>query len=136
MSNSILKKLIIPAFILIIFSFPLFAGAVSYNFKDKTGLNSTASSSGFDQSKKDPNEFIKPIINAALSLIGVLFLGLAIFGGIKWMTAKGNEQQLTQAQAIITNAIVGLIVVAAAYAISYFVLKSIASQTFKALWRN
>ncbi|MCX6797944.1 MAG: pilin [Candidatus Falkowbacteria bacterium] len=133
MLNLTCKKIILAIFLFGLLAGPGLLQAASYNFGDNSGLNSTASSSGFDQTKKNPENFIQPIITAILSLIGVLFLGLAIFGGIKWMTAKGNDQQLEQAKQILTNAIVGLIVVAAAYAISYFVLKSIASQSFKAI---
>lgn len=110
---------------------PILVQAETFDFIRDTGLASTSKSAGFTQEKKNPENIVQPIITAILSLIGVLFLGLAIFGGIKWMTAKGNEKQVNEAQNIITNAIIGLVVVAAAYAITYFVLKSIAGQSFK-----
>jgi len=110
---------------------PILAQAETFNFVKGTGLEMTSQPAGFSQEKKNPENIVQPIITAALSLIGIVFLGLAIFGGIKWMTAKGNEKQINEAQNIIANAIIGLIIVAAAYAITYFVLKSIASQSFK-----
>lgn len=40
-----------------------------------------------------------------------------LLGGIQWLTSGGDKAQLEQARNKITNAIVGLIIVAAAYAI-------------------
>lgn len=128
------KKVITAAFVLGLLISPLLLQAQSYDFGKKSGLNDTASSSGFtSQDKKSPEGIIQPIVAAVLSLVGILFLGLAIFGGIQWMTARGNEQQIEKARSILTNAIIGLIVVAGAYALSYFILRSIASQSFKAI---
>jgi len=128
-----LKKNLLSLVFLSCLLFPFWAGAESFNFTNDTGLSQTGGKAGFNQSKNDPNAFISPVITAVLSLVGVIFLGLMIFGGIKWMTAKGNDKQIDQAQVIIANATIGLVVVAAAYAISYFVLKSIASQSFKGI---
>lgn len=133
MSNSLLKKITLASFLILLLFGPQLLRAETYNFAGDSGLNSTAGKSGFDQSKKSPEAVVQPIITAILSLIGVLFLGLAIFGGVKWMTARGNEQQLEAAKQILTNAIVGLIVIAAAYAITYFILKNIASSSFKGI---
>ncbi|MFA5163678.1 MAG: pilin [Patescibacteria group bacterium] len=126
-----LAKNLIALCLSVLMLLPVLSQAETFNFATDTGLASTSDKAGFSQEKKSPENIVQPIITAVLSLIGVLFLGLAIFGGIKWMTAKGNEKQVNEAQMIITNAIIGLVVVAAAYAITYFVLKSIASQTFK-----
>jgi len=61
------------------------------------------------------------IIGTILSFVGVLFLGLMMYAGILWMTAQGNEQQITKAKGMLTNAIIGIIVVFAAYAITTFI---------------
>jgi hypothetical protein len=55
--------------------------------------------------------------------VGIIFLFLLIYGGIFWMTARGNESQVEKAKNIITNSLVGLIIVLLAYAISVFVIK-------------
>lgn len=133
MLNLTLKKIIIASFLACFLATPYLLKAQSYNFTNDTGLQSTGKNSGFNQNKTNPEDFIQPVITAVLSLIGVLFLGLAIFGGLKWMTAKGNQQQVDQAQSVITNAVIGIVIVAAAYAISYFILKGVASQSFKVL---
>lgn len=76
---------------------------------------------------------IGKIIQATLSLLGIIFIILMIYGGGLWMTAKGNEQQVDKAKDLITAAIIGLVIVVAAYAISYFVIKTIGGAGFKKL---
>ena len=65
------------------------------------------------------------IITSAVSLMGVIFLGLALYAGYGWMTARGNEEAVEKAKNTLTNAIIGLVVVLAAYAISYFIVSRI-----------
>jgi len=59
-------------------------------------------------------------IGLVLSFVGVLFLGLMIYAGILWMTAAGNDQQITKAKNLLVNATIGIIIVFAAYAITVF----------------
>ncbi|MFH1522452.1 MAG: hypothetical protein ABIE43_01375 [Patescibacteria group bacterium] len=64
---------------------------------------------------------IGTIITAVLSLLGVIFLVLMIYGGFTWMTGRGEEEKMRKAQDIIRMAIIGLVIVIAAYAITQFV---------------
>lgn len=61
------------------------------------------------------------IIGIVLSFVGVLFLLLMIFAGLTWMTAQGSQEKVTKAKDLMINAIIGLIVVLAAYAITTFI---------------
>jgi hypothetical protein len=70
-------------------------------------------------------EIIANLISAFLGLLGVIFIILIILAGYWWMTASGDEQKLTKAKDTIYRAIIGLIITAAAYAITGFVFKNI-----------
>ena len=91
------------------------------------GLNDTAGQiTAFEsQTGSDYSNFLQTkagqIIGAILSFVGVLFLGLMIYAGILWMTAQGNEQQVNKAKGMLTNAIIGIVIVFAAYAITAFI---------------
>jgi hypothetical protein len=61
------------------------------------------------------------VIGIVLSFVGVLFLLLIIYGGISWMFSGGNEQKVQKAQGIIINAVIGLVIVFAAYFITDFI---------------
>ncbi|MEK7084601.1 MAG: hypothetical protein AAB932_05185, partial [Patescibacteria group bacterium] len=55
----------------------------------------------------------------------VLFFGIMIYGGFLWMTAHGKEDQTKKALEAITAAIIGIIIVVSAYAITRFVFTSV-----------
>ncbi len=69
------------------------------------------------------------IITSVLSIMGLLFLILAIYAGYSWMTARGNEEAVEKAKNTLTNAIIGIVIVLSAYAVSSFVLNQISTQT-------
>lgn len=64
------------------------------------------------------------IINVILSFLGILFVGLTVFAGFKWMTSAGSEEAITSAKKTLTAAVIGLAVVLLAYSITNFVLGS------------
>ena len=90
----------------------------------QTGLNTTATKAfGAKipfQGKSIP-QIIGLMIGYVLSFLGVIFLVLTIYAGLLWMTAQGNDQQVDKAKEILKNAIIGLIIVMAAYAITAFI---------------
>jgi len=91
------------------------------------GLNETAGAvTAFsEQVGSDYTNFLQTktgqIISVVLSFVGVLYLILMIYAGITWMTAQGNEQQVTKAKSLLMNAVIGIIIVFAAYALVAFI---------------
>ena len=71
------------------------------------------------------------VINAFLSLIGVILLAYLLYAGYKWMTAHGEEKKVDQAKETIQRAITGLIIIVAAYAISIFVMDRLQQGTLR-----
>lgn len=65
------------------------------------------------------------VVFALLSYVGVIFVALMVYGGFRWMLARGNEQEVERGKAIIRSAIIGLIITLASYsiwlAIAYFI---------------
>jgi len=108
--------------------FFLFALAVSVpqsliatgNLKSAPGLlDDTAGKAGI--SDGDIGSVAGKSINIALQLVGLIFLLLTIYGGLLWMTARGAEDQITKARDIVIAAVIGLVIVISAYAITIFV---------------
>jgi cytochrome bd-type quinol oxidase subunit 2 len=95
--------------------------AFGNNLKDAAGKNFNTETS-LDQ-------IIGTVIQSFLSLLGVIFLILIIYAGITWMTAGGDEPKVEKAQKILKNAIIGLIIIVSAYAISYFVINALSENT-------
>lgn len=70
-------------------------------------------------------DVVATIIQAFLGLLGVIFVILIILAGYNWMSAAGDEEKITKAKDTIRAAIIGLIIIVAAYSITYFVLGSL-----------
>jgi hypothetical protein len=61
------------------------------------------------------------IIGNILAFVGLIFMGLILYAGYLWMTAGGDSAKTTKAISIMTDAVVGLIVIAAAYLLTQYV---------------
>ncbi|MCK5319967.1 hypothetical protein KAJ61_01100 [Candidatus Parcubacteria bacterium] len=57
-----------------------------------------------------------------LGLLGLFFTVLIILAGFRWMNSRGNEEEITKAKSQLKGAIIGMIIVIAAYAIAQFVI--------------
>ncbi|MEI6378075.1 MAG: pilin [Candidatus Falkowbacteria bacterium] len=66
-------------------------------------------------------EIVGGIIRVFLGLLGTIFVILLILAGYNWLTAAGKKEKVEKAQSTIRTAIIGLVIIAAAYAITYWV---------------
>jgi len=69
------------------------------------------------------------IIRTILTLLGVVVLVLVVYAGFLWMTAGGDPEKVKTAKTMLTNAIIGLALILAAYAISDFVVSKLFEAT-------
>jgi len=76
-------------------------------------------------STEDLSTTISNIINAVLALVGVVALGVILYGGFRWMTAAGNEEAVGEAKKIITAGVIGLIIVIIGWAVVSFVISTV-----------
>jgi hypothetical protein len=91
-------------------------------------LEVTAKAAGFGE-PKGLAEIVGAVISIFLSFLGIIFLILIIYGGFVWMTSGGNEIKVIKAKKVITNAVIGLIIVLSAYSITSFVFHSLVEAT-------
>lgn len=92
--------------------------------QDLLGKTGVGGSTPADASNQLP-VIIGNIVKAAISVLGIVFLILLIYGGFIWMTARGEADKVDRAKGTITRAIIGLIIIVSAYAISSFVVSRI-----------
>ena len=69
--------------------------------------------------------FVGQLVGTLLSFLGIVFMLLILIGGFQWMTSQGAPAKVTAAQKLITNSIIGLLIVISAYAITTFIADSI-----------
>jgi uncharacterized membrane protein (DUF485 family) len=65
---------------------------------------------------------IVKIINISLTILGILTVVLIMYAGFQWMTAGGNENQVSKAKSMLKNAVIGLVIILMAWSITSFIL--------------
>lgn len=120
-------------------SAPLSAFALTPNPGQKTDSGLSAAENSFSKAGQiaygeaagnvDLETIVGNIIQVFLGLLGVIFMALALYGGYLWMTARGNEQMVDKAKDTIKNAVIGLAIILAAYAITQFVISALIGST-------
>lgn len=124
-----LKKIIVVIILTLavvkIFSFsvlPVRAASISNEIGSQLGAAAGAKGAGFE-APKDPRTIIAQIIRIVLSLLGTIFFVLTLYAGYLWMTAAGNEDQVTKSKTLLFQATVGLAIILSAYGITSFALR-------------
>ncbi len=113
------KKLGLIALVTSFFATP-YATLAAYT--GPTGLGESASSAGLDTSPGQLPVIIGTVIKAALGLVGVIFLVLMVYAGYIWMIARGDESKTSKAKDTITAAIIGVVIVIGAYALTTYIV--------------
>jgi len=72
---------------------------------------------------------IGKIVGVVIGLLGVVLALIIIYGGFTWMTANGDSKKVEKGKDMIRNAVIGLIIVFAAYAVTSFVLRNLTGIT-------
>ena len=72
--------------------------------------------------------WITAILSLVMTIAGLLLLLYLIWGGVEWITSGGDKGKVESARNKITNAIIGIIVLAASVAIFVFVQNMIGIQ--------
>ena len=83
-------------------------------------LNAAGGTAGLTNA--DPRILAANVIRSVLGIVGTLFLCLMVYAGFLWMTAGGNEENTKKAKSLIFAAVIGLVIVLAAYSITIFVV--------------
>ncbi|NCD01074.1 hypothetical protein EOL94_03210 [bacterium] len=125
-------------YFIIIFSAVLLTVPFFSVFAQSYGLNETVSTGNLKEAfmvsevdNETAEQFLSTrvgnVLAMILSFLGVLFLILIIVGGIRWMTAAGNQDKVKKAKDMIISAIIGLVIVFSAYAITAFIGSALTS---------
>lgn len=72
---------------------------------------------------------IGSVIQVVLGILGIVLLVILVYAGFKYMVAEGDKAKVEKARGMIQTAVIGLIIVLSAYAISYFVVQKLQEIT-------
>ena len=105
----------------------MIAGAVNAQI-DTTLLGQIGTESGQETGTELPT-VLGNIIRIVLGFLGVVLLGIVLYGGFLYMTSGGAEDRAKKGKSWITNGIIGLLIILAAYAITSFVIDKLTEAT-------
>lgn len=83
----------------------------------------------FNQSQNLP-AFISSVYSFALTIVGIAVFIRILYAGFLWLTAAGNASKASDAKGKITNAVIGAILLFAAYLILYVINPDLVRNTF------
>lgn len=102
------------------------------------GLNETASTANLitgDQGEQSGQELVQSkigeIIKAVLSMIGIIFFILVMYGGLQWMLAGGDKEKVATGRNYIIYSALGLGLIALSYGIANYLINLLGTQTMK-----
>ena len=72
---------------------------------------------------------IGDIVKVFLSILGIIFVILVLYGGFRYMLSQGDKTKTSEAIKMIVNAVIGLAIILLAYAITEFVLTGLVTAT-------
>ena len=78
---------------------------------------------------RDPRQIVVDIIKIVLGFLGILAVIIILFAGFKWMTAGGNEENITSAKQMLIAGIIGLVIILSSYALATFIINQIVAST-------
>jgi len=104
---------------------PVFVQAVNVQEEFKTTLQKAKL---IEQGGDIPtvDRVVNNMIFGVISLSGIVIFLLIIYAGFMWATARGNEEQVKNAQKTIVRGVIGLLIIFTAYITANFVLNLIA----------
>lgn len=76
-------------------------------------------------SAQDPRLTVAKIIRVGLGLLGTIAVVLVIYAGFLWMTAAGNEDKIKRAKDVLKAAVIGLVIILSAFAITSFIISQL-----------
>jgi len=133
MSKNLVKRISVFA-IMVLFAVSMFAfvpavdatgnadnmlwGGYQNNVQNATGLGN-----------EDPRQMAANVVNILLGFLGIIAVLIILFGGFKWMTAAGNEDQVGQAKKMIAAGVIGLIIILMAFGLAQFVIDALYNAT-------
>lgn len=97
-------------------------------FAQEVDTESFAAQAGFTTTA-DITTIIARLIRTAISFIGVIAVVFVLYGGFMFMTAGGNAERVKTARKILINALLGLLLVFASFAIVSFILNALTDST-------
>lgn len=74
-----------------------------------------------------PDVIAANVVRTLLTLVGVIFVALLIYGGFLYMTSRGEEDKIKKSKKTLVAAVIGIAIITTGYSITYFLTTTIES---------
>ncbi|MBI4592227.1 hypothetical protein HY733_02155 [Candidatus Uhrbacteria bacterium] len=101
------------------------AAALAQLSEAQTDLTTVGTAIGTDATTNTLPELIGNIIAVLLSVLGIIFVVLVVYAGFLYLTAAGDDTKVKKAKTLLSQSIIGLVIIIAAYAIASFVIDAL-----------
>lgn len=82
-----------------------------------------AGEKGANLSNSDPRLVVAQAIKIVVSILGTLLTAWTVYGGFLILTSAGDDEKIATGKSVVTNGVIGLIIILSAYSIASFVFK-------------
>lgn len=93
------------------------------------GLTTAGNTAGFGTTPQSITSLVGNLINAVISLTGILLIVLIVYAGYLYMMSQGEAPKVDKAKKLLAASIIGLVIMLAAYAISSYVIGALLVAT-------
>ena len=87
----------------------------------KSGENPIGKAFGDTEEPTDLRDIVVKVIKVFLTFLGIIATIMIMTAGFKWMTARGNQDKVSEAKSQIINASIGLSIILASYIITDYI---------------
>lgn len=89
-----------------------------------SSLNTSVQSSSLTGATSLPT-IIGKGIGVMLGVLGIAFVVMVVYAGFLYLTAQGEDTNVKKAKKLMTQAVIGMVIVVSAYAISSYVIAAL-----------
>ena len=125
------SKILVGIAMLITMTIPATVMATSSEFSFKTSgsvVDSAGGKAGLTGTT-DLSTIVGKLIGVILGILGIVFVILVVYAGFLYLTAQGDETNVKKAKKMLTEAVIGLAIIVAAYAITSVVTNGLTTLT-------
>jgi len=129
------NKLIIFSFLILLFFTPILTNAAI--IVQPSGLVPCGGPNQNPCTVCDLLVLAQRVLDFALKMAFLIIIGFIVYGGFRWIFSLGKEENLKAGQQIITNAIIGLIIILTAWIIVntvFWTIKQMGGDDYTGTW--
>ncbi|NQT49808.1 Ig-like domain-containing protein [Candidatus Kuenenbacteria bacterium] len=112
--------------ILVLLGFGLFFVGTAFAQELDLGVDVVGETTGLS-GKQDLRVTIGKIIRIILGFLGVIAIGVVLYGGFLYMTSAGQEEKAATARKVLVNGFIGLVIILLAFSITSYIISKFTS---------